>query len=85
MGNMDINSKIVSVMNNFSLSRTKTKWEVIGRLSELYLKSGNELRVEQLQEHLKEMGVDVTASYIPIEKHRAEILELIKILAIAPP
>ena len=85
MGNMDINSKIVSVMNNFSLNRTKTKWEVIGRLSELYLKSGNELRVEQLQEHLKEIGVDVTTSNLPIEKHRAEILDLIKILASAPP
>ena len=72
---------IVQLINNFNLHNAKTKWEVIGKLVELYLNS-NMLRVEQDTNFLKEHHVDVTN---PFEKYRAEILELIKILANSTP
>jgi hypothetical protein len=73
---------ILKIINNFSISKTKTKWEVVGKLSELYLKTGNQLRLEMYVNLLK-VGykVDVTHSLDPIEKYRTEILDLIKIVA----
>jgi len=75
---------ILKIINNFNFNRTKTKWEVMSRLVELYLKSGNMLRVESFSSFLKEHNVDVTHSFDPIEKYRAEVLELIKILVNSP-
>jgi hypothetical protein len=42
------------------------------------------LRVESFSSFLKEHNVDVTHSFDPIEKYRAEVLELIKILVNSP-
>ena len=74
----------MKIINNFNFNQTKTKWEVISRLVELYLKSGNMLRVESFVNFLKEHKVDITHSLDPIEEYRAEILELIKILVVSP-
>jgi hypothetical protein len=71
MGNSIVN------IENLKFSKSKTKWEVIGKLSELYL-NGNMLRVESSTNFLKEHRVDVTN---PLDKYRNEVLELIKILA----
>ena len=77
-------NSILKIINNFNLNKTKTKWEVISRLVELYLKSGNILRTESFVNFLKEHKIDVTYSLDPIEKYRADVLELIKILVNSP-
>lgn len=71
-------------IDNLNFSKSKTKWEVIGKLSEVYLKTGNMLRVDAFVHQLKEHGVPVTTQE-PYEKYRAEVLELIKILANSTP
>jgi hypothetical protein len=71
---------IVQLINNFNLHNAKTKWEVIGKLVELYLNS-NILKVESSANFLKEHHMDVTN---PFEKYRAEVLELIKVLVTSP-
>ena len=75
MGNSIVN------IENLKFSKSKTKWEVIGKLSELYL-NDNMLRVESSTNFLKEHRVDVTN---PFDKYRNEVLELIKILANSTP
>jgi len=75
---------IFQIINKFNFNNKKTKWEVIGRLVEIYLKSGNMLRVELFTKFLKEHGINVTYSLDPIDKYRIEVLELIKILVASP-
>jgi hypothetical protein len=71
-------------IDNLNFGKSKTKWEVIGKLSEVYLKTGDQLRLDTFANYLKEKHVDVTKSLQPIEKYRAEVLELIKILVNSP-
>lgn len=80
---MEMDNAILKIINNLSFSKSKTKWEVIGKLSEVYLKTGDQLRVDMLEGHLKKMGVNVNVT-APYEKYRAEVLELIKILVNSP-
>jgi hypothetical protein len=70
-------------IDNLHFGKSKTKWEVIGKLSEVYLKTGNMLRVDGLVHQLKEQGIPVTTQE-PYENYRKEVLELIKILANSP-
>jgi len=37
-----VENAILKITNNLNFSKSKTKWEVIGKLSEVYLKSGNQ-------------------------------------------
>jgi len=80
------NSILGSILriDNLNFGKSKTKWEVIGKLLEVYLKSGNQLNLDMNVNLMKEHKVDVTHSLDPIEKYRAEVLELIKILVNSP-
>jgi hypothetical protein len=82
-----VENSFLRIINNVSFSRLKNKWEVIGKLTELYLKTGSELNLEALNEQFKKGGTEIqslSAQSKVEEKYRAEILELIRILVNSP-
>jgi hypothetical protein len=82
-----LENSILKIINNFNFSKSKSKWEVIGKLTELYLKTGNELNLEALHNEFTRKGAEIpilSAEYKVEEKYRAEIIELIKILINSP-
>ena len=84
---ISLENYLLKIINNFSFSKSKSKWEVVGKLVELYLKSGNDLHLEGLIKQLKAQGAHMpTADSISKveENYRAEILELIKIIVNGP-
>jgi hypothetical protein len=78
---VEIEASFAKFVNNFNLSKPKTKWEVISQLSELYLKTGILIREISLTNELKEKGNLTPTNLAPYEKYRTEILDLIKILS----
>ena len=78
----------MNLINNLSFSKSKNKWEVIGKLTELYLKTEPELNLESLNNQFKKQGAEVTGLSEDIKvqnKYRSEILELIRMLSNSPP
>lgn len=74
---------MIKLVNNFKLDKTKTKWEIIGKLIELYLKTGNQLRVDSTIHELNTMGIKASSN-TPWKRYRTEILELTKLLVNSP-
>lgn len=88
MGSVEKPFVNMNLINNLSFSKSKNKWEVIGKLTELYLKTEPELNLESLNNQFKKQGAEVTGLSEDIKvqnKYRSEILELIRMLSNSPP
>jgi hypothetical protein len=81
---MGVEATFGNIINNFSLNKAKTKWEVLGQLSDQYLKTGRLIREVKLRNTLA--GETRTPTNVePYEKYRTDLLELIKVLANSQP
>jgi hypothetical protein len=78
---MNLETSLLKIINNLNLNKTKSKWEIISTLSQLYVETAYHIRFNSIT---NEMTGTNKSSIEPYEKYKTEILELIKILVNSP-